>query len=401
MKPYAGYGTDDTSGKRAGQGLFVPNTLHIPLLFLARSENMQYALRMSESSLTLVPDVSDDAPDDDLTPELRAIVEAEIARRDAKLVRTKKARKAARQAKKAAARPPLDLPDLLGQWLRWLSGERKSPATLQTYQAGVQQYIDFCEREGLPVMIERRQVSAFMEDLLYARGVQASTGVIRLQAVRRFTAWLVAEGELDVDPTHGMKPPKVDRKLVPTLTLEQMQAMTAACVGPDFIDKRDEALVRFMFETGTRATETATILLDDVDRDKGVVLIRGKGGKHREVTYDSKTGRALDRYIRMRGLHPKARTSPNLWLGGRGHGFAYPGLYDSLKARAEQAGIEDFYPHRMRHTMAGRWLAAGGTEKGLMGRGGWGSRTMVDRYTGADASERSKAEARTLNLGDF
>ena len=32
---------------------------------------------------------------------------------------------------------------------------------------------------------------------------------------------------------------------------------------------------------------------------------------------------------------------------------------------------------------------------------GWSSRSMVDRYTGASASERAATEARGLNLGDL
>jgi hypothetical protein len=32
---------------------------------------------------------------------------------------------------------------------------------------------------------------------------------------------------------------------------------------------------------------------------------------------------------------------------------------------------------------------------------GWSKRDIIDRYTGASASERAAAEARTLNLGEL
>ena len=32
---------------------------------------------------------------------------------------------------------------------------------------------------------------------------------------------------------------------------------------------------------------------------------------------------------------------------------------------------------------------------------GWSTREMIDRYTGASASERAAAEARNLGLGDL
>lgn len=46
----------------------------------------------------------------------------------------------------------------------------------------------------------------------------------------------------------------------------------------------------------------------------------------------------------------------------------------------------------MRHTMATRWLRARGSEAGLMAVAGWSNRQMIDRYTGASASERAAEE---------
>jgi integrase/recombinase XerD len=38
----------------------------------------------------------------------------------------------------------------------------------------------------------------------------------------------------------------------------------------------------------------------------------------------------------------------------------------------------------LRHTAAHRWLAAGGTEGGLMAVAGWSRRDMLDRYADGD-----------------
>jgi hypothetical protein len=55
----------------------------------------------------------------------------------------------------------------------------------------------------------------------------------------------------------------------------------------------------------------------------------------------------------------------------------------------------------MRHTAAHRWLAAGGSEGGLMAVAGWTRPDMLMRYTKAQAASRAAAEARTLNLGEL
>jgi integrase len=156
-----------------------------------------------------------------------------------------------------------------------------------------------------------------------------------------------------------------------------------------------------MAETGARAGEILNMLPSDIDLQRGLATVRrGKGGKGRIVPFGPQTAAALDRYIRARRTHRFAETGP-LWLGGGGQQFGYHGLNMALKRRARMAGIEKFHLHLLRSTAATRWLRAGGSETGLMAVAGWSSRTMVDRYTGASASERAAAEARGLNLGEL
>jgi site-specific recombinase XerD len=127
---------------------------------------------------------------------------------------------------------------------------------------------------------------------------------------------------------------------------------------------------------------------------------RGKGFKGRLAPFGDQTARAIDRYLRARRTHRLAET-PALWLGDRGKSLEYYGLHSALKYRAQLAGLTGFHPHLLRHTAASRWLAAGGSEGGLMAVAGWSTRDMIDRYTRATASERAAAEARNLGLGEL
>jgi hypothetical protein len=47
---------------------------------------------------------------------------------------------------------------------------------------------------------------------------------------------------------------------------------------------------------------------------------------------------------------------------------------------------------------ATRWLRAGGSESGLMAVAGWSTRDMIDRYTGASASERARSARRLASV---
>ena len=295
----------------------------------------------------------------------------------------------------------LDIAALLPSWVLAMRAERKSAGTIKTYSAGVRAFLRWCEATGTEPELTRVKVQAFVADMLEA-GAEAATAHARLKGVRRFSAWLADEGELATDPLAGIRSPKIDTKVVNALSEDQLKRLIKACSGQRLGDRRDEAIIRLMLETGARAAEVVGLQTADVDLGKGQVVIRrGKGGKGRIVPIGPQTAIAIDRYLRARRSHRLTDSGP-LWVGAQnGKTFGYYGLDGALKARAKLAGIEGFHAHLLRHTFATRWKAAQGSDDGLMSIAGWSSRAMIDRYAGAAAAERAADEARTLGLGDL
>lgn len=295
---------------------------------------------------------------------------------------------------------------LLPSWQLSLSADRKSPQTLKSYTDGVTAYLAWCQQEDAPPL-ERSSLRGWVTSLLDA-GRSPATARARQLAVRRFTTWLAEEGEIPVDPFVGVKPPKLDQAVVEPLTEDELRALLKACQPPKGATpaealryRRDEAILRLMLETGARAGEVVAIGVADVDLRGGMATIRrGKGGKGRVVPFGPQTAQAIDRYMRLRARHRLAGT-PALWVGDRGKGFSYDALHKTLERRAKDAGLVGFHPHKMRHTAAHRWLAAGGSEGGLMAVAGWTRPDMLMRYTKAQASARAADEARKLNLGEL
>ena len=299
----------------------------------------------------------------------------------------------------AVAAPPLA--DLAESWLLALEAEGKAPATLRAYRQGVAGFLRWHAAQGTaePVL-DKEVVRTYLADL--RRQWSAGTCQLRHAALRQFSAWLAEEGETGTDALRGLRAPKGDKPVIPRLSDEEVTALVKACKGPGFTDRRDEALARLMTEGLLRASEALGLSVADVDVRRGIATVRrGKGGKGRLVPFGPDTGRALDRYLRLRRRHPLAHTAP-MWLPGGGRAtFGYQGLAAALGARARAAGIEGFHLHRLRHTGAAQWLRAGGTPTALRAVGGWTDLNMVMRYTADDASAQAIEEARRLGLGRF
>lgn len=294
----------------------------------------------------------------------------------------------------------VDLAGLLPSWKLALQADRKSKQTIDAYTTGARLFLEWCHDKGHAAALDRTLVRTWVTGLLDG-GAAPATARTRQMALKRYTAWLLEEGEIDADPLRDLKPPKLDTKVVHGLTDDQCAALVKACQGKEFIDRRDEAVARLLIETGMRAGEVLGLAVADVDVTRGLAVIqRGKGGKGRVVPFGPQVARSIDRYLRLRRSHRLAHTE-TLWLGGGGQQFRYHGLDVALKRRAAAAGISGFHLHLLRNTAATRWLAAGGSENGLMAVAGWSSREMLDRYTRASASDRAAAEARRLDLGNL
>lgn len=305
-----------------------------------------------------------------------------------------------RKGPRPSSLPETELGDLLGSWELALRAERKSPQTVKSYGDGVRAYIAWCLNNDRPVAVARGSLQAFVVDLL-DQGAKPATATSRHLSVRRFSRWLTEEGEQDRDPVADLKSPKIDQPVVEPMTDDELRAMLKACKGPQFMDKRDEALLRLMFTSGARAGEVVAMELNDLnlrEQPPTVTIRRGKGGKGRVVPVAPEVAAALDRYLRARRSHRLAKTDA-LWLGDRGKGFTYDALHKALRGRADAAGVAGFHPHKLRHTAAHRWLQKGGSEGGLMAIAGWTRPDMLLRYTRAQAQARAAAEAQRLDLG--
>lgn len=293
----------------------------------------------------------------------------------------------------------MSLTELLDSWSLHLRAERKSPQTVKTYTDGVAGFLTWADAQGCEPTLDAPTVDAFVVSLLDS-GRSASTAASRQLALRRFSAWLAEEGEIDRDRLAGLKAPKIDKKVIEPLSTEEIKALIKACQGATMRDRRDEAVIRLMVETGMRAGEVVSLGTSDVDlRTQTAIVRRGKGGKGRVVPFGAKAATSIDRYLRTRRTHRLAE-SPDLWLGDRGKKFSYDALHKAITMRGRAAGIDRMHPHLLRHTAAHRWLAAGGSEQGLMAVAGWTRPDMLMRYTQAQASQRAVDEAHRLQLGD-
>ena len=290
---------------------------------------------------------------------------------------------------------PDDVTVLVTSWRRSLAARRASPRTIATYTTAVEQLAAYLAAAGMPsrlVYIRREHVEAWITDLLARRA--PATANNRWRGAQAFFGWCVEEGEIRESPMARMMPPSLPETPPPVLREPELRAILAGCErDKTWLGRRDEAVLRVFMDTGARRAEVLGLRLEDVDLDRGVLSVTGKGSRTRLVAIGDATIRALDRYIRLRARKPGADV-PWLWLGRKGQ-LGETGMAGLIRARGAAAGLA-VHPHLFRHAYAHSMLSAGMQESDLMAVAGWKSREMLPRYAASTRQERALKAARAL-----
>jgi integrase/recombinase XerD len=161
--------------------------------------------------------------------------------------------------------------------------------------------------------------------------------------------------------------------------------LEAAGAGEPPRSLRDKALLEVLYGAGARISEVVGLDVDDVDLERGAVLLRGKGSKERLVPLGSYARAAVSDYlVRARpDLAARGRGTPALFLNARGGRLTRQSAWVVLRAAAERAGIatEHVSPHTLRHSFATHLLDGGADVRVVQELLGHASVTTTQIYT--------------------
>ncbi len=262
---------------------------------------------------------------------------------------------------------PEEMAQVLAAYERHLVSERDlAPHTVRAYLGDISGMLEQAVRLG-HTSVATLDVGTLRSWLATQQtlGKARTTVARRATAVRVFTAWSRRTGRMETDPGALLGTPKAHRTLPPALRVDEARSLLeAAAVRADDgspLGRRDVAVLELLYATGIRVGELCGLDVDDVDHERRVVRVLGKGRKERTVPFGLPAARALDSWLtsgRRELAVPGAGAA--LFLGARGRRVDQRAVRTLVHARlADVPGAPDLGPHGLRHTAATHLLEGG------------------------------------------
>lgn len=280
-----------------------------------------------------------------------------------------------------------------------LRARKRSENTRKIYRRSFDRLLAWLAESGRSTdidTIDHQTLNRFFVDV--SERLSGTSVAMDYRSLRAFFNWAVAEDELDRSPFAKMSIPSVEDVPPDVIPQGDLVKLLAGVERSDFFSRRDRAIILLFVDTGVRVGEMTGLEVGDVDRERQLATVTGKGNRTRVVPFGDTTNEALTRYLRARRGHTLA-DRPEMWLG-RQSAFGAYGIPQMLNRRCAQVGIDPINPHRFRHTFADQWLASGGREGDLKQLGGWRSDAMVHRYGRARSAARAIDAHRDLSPAD-
>ena len=181
-----------------------------------------------------------------------------------------------------------------------------------------------------------------------------------LSTLRSFYHYLIRYKGVKVNPTRGLRAPKLNRTIPEFLTFDQMMTLFDSFDLNDPAALRNRAILETMYACGLRVSEVCSLTLAELDLNERILTVTGKGDKQRIVPFYKRLRTILTRYLRdYRALYLKEELG-FVFVSQRGAPITPRAVQLILAQAGQDAGLnQPLHPHILRHSFATHLLDNG------------------------------------------
>ena len=228
--------------------------------------------------------------------------------------------------------------------------------TVSSYKNDIKSFFLWLDENSFnPLNINASDANNYVSKL-FGDGLKSSSVNRKISAIKSFYIFLQKKKIIMKSPIADIVMPKQEKYLPVSMSEEEVERLLNS---PDLniqIERRDKAMIEVLYATGIRISELTNLKLTDLDINRSVLKVFGKGSKERLVPFGEKAAESLNLYLTDR----KDLKSKEIFLSNRGTKISRSAFWQRIKIYTKRENLKiSISPHTLRHAFATHLLNRG------------------------------------------
>ena len=286
---------------------------------------------------------------------------------------------------------------LLSMWLKERTIQNQSEHTISAYQRDLTDFFNFCENKKLQLQdIEASDLREYLAERVERDQLSSSSLQRHLTSIRQFMKWAEQGQYLVQNPSEDFKLKRQPRPLPGMIDIETINQILDQAAPEKILDQqlwlRDKAMLELLYSSGLRLAELQGLSFKDIDFNRMLLRITGKGNKTRIVPFGQKAKDSLLLWMSVyRIWQGDLRADFSIFISKKGQTLTPRQIENRVKYHAQRAGVNvDLHPHLLRHCFASHMLSASGDLRSVQEMLGHSNLSTTQIYTHVDFDQLAK-----------
>ena len=232
-----------------------------------------------------------------------------------------------------------------------------SKNTVKAYETDIKGFIKWINKNNKQSLlnIKESSVNRYIS-YLFSLKLKSSSVNRKISSLKSFYLFLLKKKLIRYSPFSEVISPKQEKYLPASMSESEVEKLLNSPDASKEIEQRDKAMIEMLYATGMRISELVNLKITDIDMNRSVIKVMGKGSKERLIPFGESASEALFNYLKIRKDSP----SKEVFISNRGKKITRVAFWQRIKVYLLRENLKiSISPHTLRHAFATHLLNRG------------------------------------------
>ena len=232
-----------------------------------------------------------------------------------------------------------------------------SKNTVKAYETDIKGFIKWVNKNNKQSLlsIKESRVNQYIS-YLFSLKLKSSSVNRKISSLKSFYLFLLKKKLIRYSPFSEVISPKQEKYLPASMSESEVEKLLNSPDASKEIEQRDKAMIEMLYATGMRISELVNLKITDIDMNRSVIKVMGKGSKERLIPFGESASEALFNYLKIRKDSP----SKEVFISNRGKKITRVAFWQRIKVYLLRENLKiSISPHTLRHAFATHLLNRG------------------------------------------